>query len=789
MIDLCRPIPLDILSNKEVWYDEACQQLVVRDGNFYLSVSLKEGGKDSPRINLGGAGREVLLARFSLGNRALLALQLNSTTVEVVDVRDGVDDVGVVPGSGSRKVWSIECKHPNVNSILSGGVIWSEHGGNSQDLVLVTRIGLELHKISAKRDQCKLSHALICDSVQNFWYEPVQRLLLLGTGASGNHMRGYWLCFEAPDRLRLALPKPESVPNFKIILPAGREVLGKEHASLLCIHGRVYCVCVNEIAGLSHLLLLERGMTKVELKHTVRMPFWSPPICSVVDNLLCLHFPESEVSVAYDIHGAVNPPSRGGHWSGGRTILGPGLVQAWHEPVSPARPIGIANDALLPSTDLLPSVNPSEAVWSKTVGTASVSASTDAAMASPLPMLSLMRGDDVTAKKVRVEQSMRRGGPGLFLGGGGWRLLLPCWVVNVEESTVWELCLDLTSVVVGGAGGVSDDGRMMNFLRRRGGEVRGGGRKTGDAACSRFHIGKRALSVDDGVLHVPFSTASKSGSSLEDQELLGSTPSSAAIADGAQGKKCALAPMPLGMVVSYENVGKLSPFSFSLLGSGRRAKHGSPELTKLLILQKLQGLVAGRPSLPKISTIFHSIVEPYARGVAAAKAKATMKVSFPTEDSGSSNSWGVGNTSRGGQHASGNGVGSKGGGEDRVGDDWNEQFWQAWTGSRESKEPNCLQEEHSEGLLCEVMESIMRGRRGADVSTPGVGYDNFSVGEGGKVEALSVRDVRCPQGEVILLQSEIFVGVFLRLLGSNGEDAVRTDLSYVASVAVEFMLR
>ena len=31
-------------------------------------------------------------------------------------------------------------------AILPDGVLWSEHGGNSQDLIIVTRSGAEFHK-------------------------------------------------------------------------------------------------------------------------------------------------------------------------------------------------------------------------------------------------------------------------------------------------------------------------------------------------------------------------------------------------------------------------------------------------------------------------------------------------------------------------------------------------------------------------------------------------------------------------------------------------------------------
>ena len=68
-------------------------------------------------------------------------LQVSDTALVVVCVETG--------GQGR-----IDCKNSsgrgsggNKNALLQSGFVWSEHGGNSQDLVLITQQGVEFHKV------------------------------------------------------------------------------------------------------------------------------------------------------------------------------------------------------------------------------------------------------------------------------------------------------------------------------------------------------------------------------------------------------------------------------------------------------------------------------------------------------------------------------------------------------------------------------------------------------------------------------------------------------------------
>ena len=76
--------------------------------------------------------RSARLAKYSL-DMNLLALQLSDTTLVVADIQAG----------GSGKQWKVECRGSD-NALLRSGFIWSEHGGNSQDLVLIT------HKVNRR---------------------------------------------------------------------------------------------------------------------------------------------------------------------------------------------------------------------------------------------------------------------------------------------------------------------------------------------------------------------------------------------------------------------------------------------------------------------------------------------------------------------------------------------------------------------------------------------------------------------------------------------------------------
>jgi hypothetical protein len=50
-----------------------------------------------------------------------------------------------------QRSWSIAIKSSDDNCMMEPCLLWSDHGGNSQDLVLITQKGLEFYKISPIR--------------------------------------------------------------------------------------------------------------------------------------------------------------------------------------------------------------------------------------------------------------------------------------------------------------------------------------------------------------------------------------------------------------------------------------------------------------------------------------------------------------------------------------------------------------------------------------------------------------------------------------------------------------
>jgi hypothetical protein len=69
---------------------------------------------------------------------------------------------------------------PEREKLLPGGILWADHGGNSQDLVLVTTKAIRFYKVSLMRKQLAKSH-IYKHPLDCFWYEPQSRALVTGT--------------------------------------------------------------------------------------------------------------------------------------------------------------------------------------------------------------------------------------------------------------------------------------------------------------------------------------------------------------------------------------------------------------------------------------------------------------------------------------------------------------------------------------------------------------------------------------------------------------------------------
>ena len=120
--------------------------------------------------------KSSVFAKLSL-DLAFIAIQYSDTNIAVIDIK-------------SKQTWEISIRQKLswgraddiTNKILKDGIIWSEHGGTSQDLIIITESGLEFHKVSSKRNTCKCSRVISESSdtiIENFWYEPQYRAIVL----------------------------------------------------------------------------------------------------------------------------------------------------------------------------------------------------------------------------------------------------------------------------------------------------------------------------------------------------------------------------------------------------------------------------------------------------------------------------------------------------------------------------------------------------------------------------------------------------------------------------------
>ena len=320
---------------EEAYFDVAHQSfLFLRDGQ--VSRWTPNGGMEMVR-DLGERHRkksttrqEILYAKVSL-DHGFLVLQYSETSLRVLDLR--------VPS----QQWNLEIKSAYDNRIIEEGLIWSQHGGGSEDLIIVTARGAEMYKISSKRNQCKLSRVLNqgYDYHARFWYEPNHRVLLLAsplisldTTNTGGFMgfftssnkaeeqkkvllqdlgtlalNGYFFRIDKDHVMpKLELPPPEKTPKW--------EVGPRVHESDVCmvaLYGSVYCVVhirkapEYHLEGELHLYRLTASSSTHT--HTLVLDYPAPQIpplgtslaFSVVDNLLVVHCKRLRVSAVFEV--------------------------------------------------------------------------------------------------------------------------------------------------------------------------------------------------------------------------------------------------------------------------------------------------------------------------------------------------------------------------------------------------------------------------------------------------------------------------------------------------------
>lgn len=287
------------------------------------------------RSENGFAGRRLpLLVKFSL-DRSLVLLQTSSTSVRVavldngsqhhakhwtIDLASGdPNPVSTAPDALAKFRYAYQAQD---DPILSGGVIWSDHGGSSQDLILVSKKAVLCYKVSLQRNHMSVTHTFPHPAASSVWWEPMSRALVVGSygpnchGKEANHdvdddvlhMRTF-LLHSTPKsprtktvgRLgltlpRLELPPPDRLPVFATT--SKKQAQSSRHQiALVSLYGQP-CLVEASLADNSDLEVIFYWLKREKPQVIPNMTEWKLPVArnvndqelviGVVDNVLCL---------------------------------------------------------------------------------------------------------------------------------------------------------------------------------------------------------------------------------------------------------------------------------------------------------------------------------------------------------------------------------------------------------------------------------------------------------------------------------------------------------------------
>ena len=139
-----------------------------------------------------------LLSRLSLDSM-LLAIQFSPTLIRIVpmehndtntkhwtiDLALGGEPLSspphMMPTSTSRYKVHDPLGKIKETKILPGGIIWSDHGGKSQDFIVVTTGSVLCFKVSLIRKQMSFSHTFHHPKASAMWYEPRSRTVVVSS--------------------------------------------------------------------------------------------------------------------------------------------------------------------------------------------------------------------------------------------------------------------------------------------------------------------------------------------------------------------------------------------------------------------------------------------------------------------------------------------------------------------------------------------------------------------------------------------------------------------------------
>jgi hypothetical protein len=222
-----------------------------------------------------------LIAKLSLDQK-LLAIQFSPTLLRIVPLEEDkhskhwtidFSTSGEPMPSPSHSVPLARYKvHESVtakdSSVLPDGIVWSDHGGNSQDLVIVTTKSVLCYKISLARNQMAATHSFRHPQAHKVWWEPVTRTIVVGSYGQANEcqnvhdknidvvalqLRTFLLRFPKKGKSkrlpRLELPPPRRLAPYAVGLPRTTRytsvtatAIDLEDVSLVNLYGHAYIV-------------------------------------------------------------------------------------------------------------------------------------------------------------------------------------------------------------------------------------------------------------------------------------------------------------------------------------------------------------------------------------------------------------------------------------------------------------------------------------------------------------------------------------------------------------------
>ncbi|ETO67040.1 hypothetical protein F444_15939 [Phytophthora nicotianae P1976] len=216
----------------------------------------------------------IILLQLSVDSQ-FLAIQRSDIEVQVLD-------------RGTRASYWVLCKSKAGNRILHGGIIWNTHSlkaTSSQDLFLVTKLGLEHHRVSSKRRSCAL-HRTVGLYVHEFWYAASHGVLLVSSGSRANEVVPFLLHGTNAEKL------PELVFSTSV---------SNQDLHLVTLYGDLYVVYSDTRSTKLLLYLVGRAKVTCVRSLNVMLPPGTALEYSVVDNLLVCHSMEFNVSMFFDI--------------------------------------------------------------------------------------------------------------------------------------------------------------------------------------------------------------------------------------------------------------------------------------------------------------------------------------------------------------------------------------------------------------------------------------------------------------------------------------------------------